>query len=82
MAEGFTVLETSPLVMTICLLFVVVASLFLERGLHRLHHYLAHQYRWGSSSCAGATNRVRSGRALTASSPVALPQDGHAHGAG
>jgi hypothetical protein len=45
MAEGFSVLETSPLVMTLCLLFVVIASLFLERGLHRLHHYLAHQYR-------------------------------------
>jgi hypothetical protein len=47
LGNGFSIAETSPLILTVALAFFIVVSFSLEYGLHRLHHKLAHQLRLG-----------------------------------
>lgn len=47
MAEGTSILETSPLVLAACMVFILGVTLFAEWLLHTLHHKLLKENRKG-----------------------------------
>jgi hypothetical protein len=47
MAAGYTLLETSPLVLAALLFTFIVFCYVVETALHMLEHYLLSQYRFG-----------------------------------